>query len=82
MNFKKLNFRDDDNQIIQYEPVAVIEFQGTVRSGGYSDGHYICDIKDRFSESWFRTNDNNIPIPISVENVSKAAYVILFRRLP
>ena len=31
--------------MIKYEPVAIIEFQGTVRVTGESNGHYICDIK-------------------------------------
>ena len=73
-------FRDEEDQHIQYEPVAVIEFQGTVNSQGNSNGHYICDIKDRLSDKWFKTNDNKIPIPIRVSSVSKEAYVILYKR--
>ena len=60
--------------------MAVIEFQGTVSSAGNSNGHYICDVKDKLSDGWFRTNDNKIPIPITVNDISQAAYVILYRR--
>ena len=72
--------RDEDEQDIEYEPVAVIEFQGTVSSQGNSNGHYICDIKDKLSNRWFRTNDNKIPMSITIESVSQAAYVILYKR--
>ena len=74
------SFRDEDEQDIEYEPVAVIEFQGTVSSQGNSNGHYICDIKDKLSNRWFRTNDNKIPMSITIESVSQAAYVILYKR--
>jgi uncharacterized UBP type Zn finger protein len=75
-----LFLRDASGQISQYEAVSVIEYQGSVRGTGESQGHYICDVKDKSSQMWFRTNDNNVPIPISLEDVSKCAYVILYRK--
>ena len=59
----------------------MIEFQGSVNSSGRSEGHYICDIKERSTQQWFRTNDNNLPVPIEVEDVSQMGYVILYRKL-
>ena len=73
--------RDTDDHVNQYEAVSIIEYQGSIKSTGQSDGHYICDIKDRLSEKWFRTNDNNDPKPIKVEDISKNAYVILYKKL-
>ena len=67
--------------MIQYEAVALIEFQGRVSSQGDSAGHYVCDIKHRLTESWFRTNDNNTPVQIEPDNVSKLANVILYRKM-
>ena len=49
-------------------------------SGG-TQGHYVCDIKESSSGRWFRTNDNNDPLPIKCEEVSKYAYVILYKRI-
>ena len=64
-----------------YEPIAVIEFDGSVDSdGGNSQGHYRCDIKDKEDKSWFHTSDNIIPVPIQVENVSNLPYVVLYRK--
>ena len=64
-----------------YEVVAVIEYQGNMSSTGDSDGHYICDIKDKVSGMWFRTNDNNDPVQIEVASVSASAYVVLYKKL-
>ena len=64
-----------------YEAVAVIEFQGTLSRAGVSQGHYICDIKDKESKLWYRTNDNRDPIQISTSEVSKKAYAVLFKRI-
>jgi uncharacterized UBP type Zn finger protein len=74
-------YRDTTKQFSQYEAVSIIEYQASVRSTGDSDGHYICDIKDRSSQKWFRTNDNNNPIPIELEEVSKFGYVILYKKI-
>ena len=73
--------RDSLSNEAQYEAVSVIEYKGNVTSTGYSVGHYICDVKDRSSGKWFRTNDNDDPIPIEDEDVSKSAYVVLYKRL-
>ena len=76
-----LSYRDTTNQVAQFEAVSIIEFQGSLRSSGESQGYYICDIKDHSTNRWFRTNDNNNPIPIDIEDVSKFAYVILYRKV-
>ena len=73
--------RDSLSNEAQYEAVSVIEYKGNVTSTGYSVGHYICDVKDRSSGKWFRTNDNDDPIQIQEEDVSKSAYVVLYKRL-
>ena len=57
-----------------------IEFAGTISTAGASGGHYTCDTKDSRSGSWFRTNDSQIPFHIEASEVSKTAYVVLFKR--
>ena len=73
--------RDSTDKFSRFEAVSVIEYQGNVSSSGRSEGHYICDIKERSTKQWFRTNDNINPVPIQVEDVSKRGYVILYRKL-
>ena len=48
---------------------------------GETQGHYICDLEDKQTLVWFRTNDNQEPIPISLDNVTKNAVVILYRKI-
>ena len=74
-------FRDVRNDVSQYEAVSIIEYQGSVQTTGESDGHYICDIRHKSEGTWFRTNDNKDPVPIRQEDVSKCAYVILYKQL-
>jgi ubiquitin C-terminal hydrolase len=69
------------NNVRQYEAVSIIEYQGSVNTRGESDGHYICDVKEKSEGTWFRTNDNQDPILIKTEDVSKCAYVILYKQV-
>ena len=73
-------FRDMQGHEANYEVISIIEFKGSLNSSGQSQGHYICDVQEQSTTSWFRTNDNCYPIPILLENVSKNAYVILLKR--
>ena len=60
----------------------MIEFSGSVNSsGGNSQGHYICDVKDKESSNWFRTNDNRSPVPMERKNISDLPYVVLYKRM-
>ena len=61
-----------------YEARAVVEFNGTLSSTGVSQGHYLCDVQK--NKIWFRTNDDRFLKEISVSDVSKNGYAILFQR--
>ena len=52
-----------------------------MKQTGELEGHYLCDIKNKVSNKWFRTNDNSDPIPIRSFDVSQYGYVILFKRV-
>ena len=40
----------------------------------------MCDIKDKRTNVWYRTNDDRYPLQIDVTEVSKQAYSILLIR--
>ena len=73
-------FRDFQGMDATYKAVSVLEFRGSINSSGESQGHYICDVQDKSTTSWFRTNDNSFPISINQDQVSKKAYVVLLKR--
>ena len=68
--------RDNFGVLATYETIAVIEFMGNVDSSG----HYKCDVKDKESGHWFRTNDNATPLIINREHVSNLPYVVLYKK--
>ena len=63
------------------QAVAVIEYIGTLSRAGVSQGHYICDVRDATTSIWYRTNDEKYPIKLDVSEVSKNAYVVLYKRV-
>ena len=58
----------------------MIEFDGRLSPTGESAGHYTCDVKEKISNMWFRTNDNSDPIQIRTSDVSQLGYVVLYKR--
>ena len=73
-------FRDRSRSGASFEALAVIEHSGDMTSDGDGQGHYICDIKSSTSKTWFRTNDNKVPVPISIDSVTKNGIVILYKK--
>ena len=73
-------FRDSQGLNANYKAISAIEFQGRINSSGESQGHYVCDVQDNLSTSWFRTNDNSYPVQINQDQVTKKAYVVLLKR--
>ena len=61
--------------------MAVIEYVGTLSRAGLSQGHYTCDVRDKSSSIWYRTNDENYPIELDSSEVTRNAYVILYKRV-
>ena len=58
----------------------MIEYRGGFNNEEDTSGHYTCDIKEKNSGSWYRTNDNDLPQQISLTDVSNLGYVVLFER--
>ena len=77
---QSLNFRDYQGEEGIYEATAIVKHEGGMTADGEAQGHYICDVKSKVSEKWFRTNDNQIPVPIFQQNVTKSGIVILFQK--
>ena len=74
--------RDRSGTESNFEPLAIIEHRGRMTSDGDGQGHYICDVKHKNTQNWFRTNDNENPLLISISNVSKRGVVVLYKKIP
>ena len=73
--------REWSGMYANYEPIALVEHQGHLSQDRETQGHYICDLEDKETLQWFRTNDNQIPIPIELEIVTKNPVVILYKKM-
>ena len=74
--FTTMYLRDEQGNQTWYEALSVIEYRGKVSPTGESEGHYLCDIKEKIRNVWFRTNDNSFPVPIDRNDVSQKGYVV------
>ena len=74
-------YRDASGAQTWYEAISVIEYSGRISPDGESGGHYFCDIKDKITNVWFRTNDSSLPVKIESYNVSQKGYVVLYKRV-
>ena len=74
-----VSLTDIDGCTAIFEPISVVQHSGVLKRDGTSSGHYTADIKNQTYHKWFRTSDNSIPQPISVKDVTKRGYVILYK---
>ena len=72
---------DEDGNQHTYEPIAVIEHEGTFTSSRKTQGHYVCDVKNIHDNTWYSTNDEQKPRRLLKQNITKFGYVILYRRI-
>ena len=77
----KIFLRDAFGEDTWYEPISVIEHKGTISGSDMSSGHYICDIKEKTTNNWYRTSDDSYPLFIDSADVSQLSYAILFQRI-
>ena len=75
------SFRDSLRSYAAFEPIALVEHRGQMSQDGKTQGHYICDLEDKETLTWFRTNDNQPPIAISLDCVTQSPVVVLYRKI-
>ena len=73
--------RDSKGQNNWYEPISIVEHAGSLSDFDSSSGHYTCFIKEKTTKMWFRTNDGQYTVQISANDVTKMAYVVLYRKI-
>jgi ubiquitin C-terminal hydrolase len=68
-----------------YTPIGIIYHHGLVLEDGVmmvdqTSGHYMADVKTP-ENIWFRTDDKNIPIKVTSEDVSHQVTIILYKQM-
>ena len=72
-----ISIKGENNKLVEFKPIAVIHHDGDV-DGDDTFGHYRTDVLDVKTHQWFRTSDEDEPIPIS--KVTSQGYIYLFKR--
>ena len=75
-----MTLEDMQRNQAEYEPICVIKHEGQMNRRGDTAGHYTADVKNHKLKQWFRTSDNDIPVPITSDQVTKRGYIILYSR--
>lgn len=65
---------DKDGKLGKFAPKAIIHHSGNVR-GQTTQGHHRADVKNKETESWFRTSDNEPPESLSVNGLTRMGYI-------
>ena len=72
---------DSSGICLEYEPIAVIEKRdGLIAVGDSSTGHYICDVKEKTTGLWLRTDDDKPIRKLSFSEVSKSGFIVMYKR--
>ena len=64
-----------------YTPIAIIHHRGGFGLNVRTTRHYMADVKCHQDNMWYHTSDASTPTPLREEQVSKKAYVVLYRRV-
>ena len=71
--------RDNEDECVQFKPIAVITHLGNVDEGNETQGHFIADIFNIKTQKWVRTSDSDEPRNIEFSQISKTGYIYLYQ---
>ena len=74
-----VNLTDVNGRSAQFDPISIIHHIGHV-IGNTTQGHYLADVKNKNTNSWFRTSDNAPPEDITEIGLTKMGYIFLYKK--
>ena len=72
--------KDAEEKAATFTPIAVIHHIGEVVQNR-TQGHYRADILDKATNQWIRTSDDEYPVIISRDEITKAGYFYLYKKV-
>ena len=75
----RINLIDVNGRTAQFDPISIIHHIGHV-IGNTTQGHYLADVKNKYTNSWFRTSDNAPPVDITHSGLTKMGYIFLYKK--
>ena len=76
---EEITLLDINGESAKFFPIAIIHHTGNV-TGDSTHGHYQADVRNKETNSWFRTSDNDCPISLSGENLTRKGYIFLYKK--
>ena len=64
-----------------FQCISIVEHSGVLYQDGRSSGHYTADVYNHVTKSWWRTSDNERPVPLSIADVTKQGFIFLLKNV-
>ena len=77
---EEVNLIDKDGKVGKFLPISIIHHSGSVIEETVR-GHYRADVKNKETETWFRTSDNDQPKKLNSNELSKVGYIFLYKKI-
>ena len=76
---EEVNLLDANGTSAKYLPISIIHHSGNV-IGKSTEGHFLADVKNNNTNTWFRTSDNDTPVDITEKGLTKMGYIFLYKK--
>ena len=76
---EEVNLIDANGISAKFLPISIIHHRGNV-VGKSTEGHYLADVKNIETNSWYRTSDNDPPVDITHIGLTKMGYIFLYKK--
>ena len=76
---EEVNLIDANGTSAKYLPISIIHHRGNV-IGKSTEGHFLADVKNNNTNTWFRTSDNDTPVDITKKGLTKMGYIFLYKK--
>ena len=76
---EELNLVDSNGISAKFVPISIIHHRGNV-VGTSTEGHFLADVKNQNTNSWYRTSDNDHPVDITHSGLTKMGYIFLYKK--
>ena len=77
---EEVNLIDKDKKVGKFLPIAIIHHSGSIIEQT-TRGHYRADVKNKETETWFRTSDNDQPKELNLNSLTKLGYIFLYKKI-
>ena len=79
---EEVTMMDSTSCPVRFSPVSVIYHVGGASYSVKSSRHYMCDVKSQKDDKWYKTSDSSIPTELEETGVTKAGFIVLYKRKP